>query len=299
MPDISVLQPFQQSSKVFQTMFNAVNQQVALRQNTISDLRNQEFVDTATWGLSYYEKDLGIIADPTLSYDERRTVIRAKMRWPAPTSKQLIQTAFSSYTNGDVDVYISNSTIVIKCIANFGDYLYQAKAVASIDAIIPAHLAFAIELIISNSTGSGYTVSVFPSSNPKQLAIQPNLGTFAAGVLPFLDTDGEMMNATADYAPDQVTGTSSNSEAGHLVSGGAQEYTSTCAVLSASLDAIAEITIGSYRFPLSGTFDSGILPSPINSGSLVSDSIKYEAYSLTGKGSSFVCGGYACGEEVA
>src|SRR3990167_3032853 len=49
--------------------------------NDITDLRNQFFVATATWGLRYWEQMLGLpVQDENIDYDTRRAIILAHLQ---------------------------------------------------------------------------------------------------------------------------------------------------------------------------------------------------------------------------
>ncbi len=141
MPDINRLQPFQRSSGVYQALFNSESGQLDARQNSVDDLANQMEVDTATWGLTYYEKDLGIATDLTQTYDERRSVIRSKMRGVGTVNRALIALVADSYTNGDVEVTFSNGTITVTFVSVVGIPPNIDQCKSAIEAIKPAHLA--------------------------------------------------------------------------------------------------------------------------------------------------------------
>jgi hypothetical protein len=141
MPDINRLQPFQRSSGVYQVLFNAETNQLDERQNNINDLINQMDVSTATWGLTYYEKDLGIVTDLTQTYDERRSVIKSKMRGVGTVNRALIALVADSYTNGNVEVTFANDTITVTFVSVVGIPPNIDQCKAAIDAIKPAHLA--------------------------------------------------------------------------------------------------------------------------------------------------------------
>ncbi|GEO28151.1 hypothetical protein AAC03nite_39360 [Alicyclobacillus acidoterrestris] len=141
MPNINRLQPFQRSSGIYQALFSSESQQTDARQSSIDDLVNQMSVDTATWGLVYYEQDLGIVTDASQSYDERRSVIKSKMRGVGTVNRALIALVADSYTNGDVDVSFANSTITVTFTSVKGIPPNEEQFKAAISEIIPAHLA--------------------------------------------------------------------------------------------------------------------------------------------------------------
>jgi hypothetical protein len=48
----------------------------------IKDLKRQFHIDTATWGLFMWEKELGIETNIHLSIERRREIVKAKLRMP-------------------------------------------------------------------------------------------------------------------------------------------------------------------------------------------------------------------------
>lgn len=141
MPNINRLQTFQRTSGLYQALFNAESTQATDRQTSVTDLAAQMFVDTATWGLTTYESELGITTDLTQTYDERRSVIKSKMRGVGTVNSALITIVANSYTNGDVAVAFANSTITVSFTSVKGIPPNIAACQAAIEAIRPAHLA--------------------------------------------------------------------------------------------------------------------------------------------------------------
>lgn len=110
----------------------------------VRDLQKNLYVNTATWGLEYYEQDLGLVTDKTVSYEERRERIKSKMRGSGTTTKQMIQHTAQAFSGGEVDV-----------IENFNEYSFIVKFVGikgipknlalfkeMLEEIKPAHLSY-------------------------------------------------------------------------------------------------------------------------------------------------------------
>ena len=134
------LQPFQRKSKVYQEIFNAESLQFDSRDAAIADLKQQLSVDSATWALAIYEKELGIPVIPSKPYSERRSVIKSKMRGTGQVDASLIKLVADSYSNGDVEVEFDGKikvtfTSIVGVPSNLQD-LQEA-----IEEIKPAHLA--------------------------------------------------------------------------------------------------------------------------------------------------------------
>lgn len=103
------------------------------------DLRDQFFLDTATWGLAFYEERLGLITDLLIDLDIRRGNIRAKMRGAGSIGSELIKNVVASYTNGMVSVDFDGKIHIIfndiKGIPSNMDDVYRV-----LRDICPSHL---------------------------------------------------------------------------------------------------------------------------------------------------------------
>lgn len=125
----------------------SAGQQVETLWASLSDLAAQFYLETATWGLSRWEKVWEIPVEPAKPLVFRRERIRAKIRGAGTTTKQMLVNLASAFANGEAEVveYPSEQRYVIKFVgvkgvpANIGDLQ------ASIAEISPAHLTFSFE----------------------------------------------------------------------------------------------------------------------------------------------------------
>lgn len=78
-------------------------------QTDAEDLCDQMFVDTATWGLSYWEQLYGITTNTTKTYEQRRTTIKGKMMGKSTTTVEAIRVMVESMVGGTVSVVEHNS----------------------------------------------------------------------------------------------------------------------------------------------------------------------------------------------
>jgi len=111
------------------------------------DIFKQLFIDTATWGLLYWEKDLNITTDISKSELFRREVILAKLRGQGTVTKKLIKNTAETFTNAEVEVIEKNkdSFFIIKFIGIKGIPLNMAGLIEVIENIKPAHLQYKFE----------------------------------------------------------------------------------------------------------------------------------------------------------
>lgn len=108
----------------------------------IKDVLNQCFVDTATWGLKYWEQYLEIPVNESKPVSYRRSVIKAKLRGAGTTTKAKVQETAESFENGDVEVSVvpAENKVRIKFTGIYGTPPNINDFDKAINQIIPAHL---------------------------------------------------------------------------------------------------------------------------------------------------------------
>ena len=108
----------------------------------VEDLKNQFFVDDATWGLDNWEKMLGIPKN-NFDYQTRRENIKAKMRSRGTTTVSVIKNICEAYSNGIVEIIVNYKDYSFEI--NFIGSIGVPKAFAELDKTVndikPCHLA--------------------------------------------------------------------------------------------------------------------------------------------------------------
>lgn len=146
-------------TNTFTTLFNVEQPEIDNLNEAIDDLINQCFVDTATWGLDYWESFLGIATDSSKDINYRRTVIKSKLRGTGTITVSLIENVANSFNNGQVQVVENPSiyTINIKFTSVKGIPPNLDDLKAAITQIMPAHLAITYSFTYNTwSMVSGY-----------------------------------------------------------------------------------------------------------------------------------------------
>lgn len=113
----------------------------------IRDVLDQYFVDTATWGLAIWERICGIATDESKPTEQRRSVIKSKLRGMGTVTVDLITNVAESFTNGEVEATedYANYTVVVRYVSTVGVPDNIADIEAALREIIPAHLAIQYE----------------------------------------------------------------------------------------------------------------------------------------------------------
>ena len=106
----------------------------------IPDIENQFFLDTATWGLNIFEKELALENVSSKTYDDRRSLISAKWRGTGKLTLELIKQTVDAFTNGIVEVTFTG-TINIEFVSEIGKPPNMNDVYKAIEEIKPAHLS--------------------------------------------------------------------------------------------------------------------------------------------------------------
>jgi hypothetical protein len=107
---VRYLPDFLLKDKIIKEVYTELLSQTGRFRGSIEDLKNQLYVDTATWGLDYWEQFLDIRTDLTKTDLDRRSFIKSKLRGYGTVTKNLVQDVAQAYLNGEVEVkeYVKN-----------------------------------------------------------------------------------------------------------------------------------------------------------------------------------------------
>lgn len=144
-PDLMKYLPdYYDESASMKAIQNADALEIGRLNYNIKDLRDQFFTNTATWGLIYMEKEFGLKTNLNLSYEERRTLVKAKKSGQGTTTKAMIKTVAENFSGGEVNVIEDNAnykfTIQFVGVEGIPKNLDAFKAM--IEDIKPAHLDY-------------------------------------------------------------------------------------------------------------------------------------------------------------
>lgn len=138
---------YYKDSKVMKEIQDSISKEFGALTYFVKDLEKQFFIDTATWGLSIYEKELGLKTNMSLSYEERREIIKAKLRGRGTTTKAMIKNTAEAFSGGEVDVieYPEEYYFVVKFIGVKGIPRNMQGFIDMLETIKPAHLAYSFK----------------------------------------------------------------------------------------------------------------------------------------------------------
>lgn len=91
-PDLMAYMPeYYQKSLITKQLLNAQTLEVGRVTVALEDVKNQLYINTATWGLDIWERAYNIPLNLDFSYEDRREVLKAKMRGQGTVTKKMIQ----------------------------------------------------------------------------------------------------------------------------------------------------------------------------------------------------------------
>ncbi|MFV0517823.1 MAG: putative phage tail protein [Aminipila sp.] len=138
---------YYKNSNVFKALLKSFINEINKNNYSISDLENQLFVDTATWGLVIWERELRLSSDLEKSYEERREIVKSKLRGTGTCTIEMIKNTALAYTNAEIEVVEDNPnyTFIIKFVSVKGIPADIEVFKNTIDSIKPAHMVYRIE----------------------------------------------------------------------------------------------------------------------------------------------------------
>lgn len=152
----------------FKAIADANSEEHDRQRLALLDLRDQAFVDTATWGLDDWEKFLDIPTDKSLGYPSRRATIQSKIIKPAVVNENFLTKLVDSYLfdeQGEVLSYPAEYRIEI--IYHGGQVRDYAGLRKSVRMWLPAHLGYKLITITRGELqyhGAGVVQSYFKES---------------------------------------------------------------------------------------------------------------------------------------
>lgn len=149
------------NSNIFNEIFNAHGQVLDKMGLDISDLFLQVLPQTATeWGLTFWEKRVGITTNTSKSIEERRAKILAKLNTKGTTTVEVIRQICKSFvSNVEVIQHNSDYYFEVNLLTTTGfpyalDGLYDSVEIAK-----PAHLGVEYKLISTTESEIYYGLS--------------------------------------------------------------------------------------------------------------------------------------------
>lgn len=144
-PDLlSYITPVLRDIEEFKVINDIISNELSLLSCNIRDIFKQCFIDTATWGLTFWENQYGILIDLSKSYEERREIIKAKKRGQGTVNGKLLKSTAEAFSGGEVQIinHPESYYFIVEFIGIKGIPRNIASFKDMLDTIKPAHLAY-------------------------------------------------------------------------------------------------------------------------------------------------------------
>lgn len=128
------------------SILSSLQNEEVLLSDTLQDVQNQFFVESATWGIEFWEKMLSI-SGVKLDLQARRENVKAKMRSRGASTLTTIKNICEAYSNGEVDIIVdhANYSFVVKFVGTMGIPKAIKELERTMDEIKPCHLKHTYE----------------------------------------------------------------------------------------------------------------------------------------------------------
>lgn len=139
--------PFLAEIRELKAIYETEGYAVGLLEHELSELLDQCFISTATWGLTRWEEVYGLVTNMALSYEQRREILMAKLRGQGTTTAQMIQETAETFSGGEIEVIEDNSNyhFIVRFIGIKGIPRNMNAFISMLEDIKPAHLSYSFE----------------------------------------------------------------------------------------------------------------------------------------------------------
>lgn len=139
--------PFLAELRELSALYETEGYEIGYLEHNLRDLFDQCFITTATWGLVLWESMYGVVTNLSLSYEQRREILMAKLRGHGTTTKRMIEETAATFSGGEVNVIEDNPNhlFVIQFIGIKGIPRNMQAFINMLEDIKPAHLAYRFE----------------------------------------------------------------------------------------------------------------------------------------------------------
>lgn len=141
---LSYVPLYYRTSTIFKAVLNSEGAELDLLRQNIDEVKAQFFIDTATWGLQFWEREFGLSSNPNLSCEERRSRVKGKIRGIGKVGANLIKSVAEAYSNGEVAVSFDGD-VTITFIGTRGVPSALEDLKLQLNEIVPAHLTTRFE----------------------------------------------------------------------------------------------------------------------------------------------------------
>ena len=139
--------PFLAELRELAELYRTEGYEIGYLQHNLRDLFDQAFIVSATWGLVLWERMYGVTTNMSLSYEQRREILMAKLRGQSTTTKQMIRDTAAAFSGGEVQVIEDNPhhRFIVRFVGVKGIPRNMQAFIDMLEDIKPAHLSYSFE----------------------------------------------------------------------------------------------------------------------------------------------------------
>ena len=139
--------PFLAELRELAELYRTEGDEIGYLQHNLRDLFDQAFIVSATWGLVLWERMYGVTTNMSLSYEQRREILMAKLRGQSTTTKQMIRDTAAAFSGGEVQVIEDNPhhRFIVRFVGVKGIPRNMQAFIDMLEDIKPAHLSYSFE----------------------------------------------------------------------------------------------------------------------------------------------------------
>lgn len=290
---LSYLKPGQyDNDKVMLAVYETQGVEIDDLNLTLDEILDQFFIQRATWGLYLYEEQYGLPVDEGQDLETRRSRIMARKRKGRKNGLLRILQAV------EPTLSLAWGRLILPfTLESEADSYDFGPLIVLLERHKPAHLGFSF-CVAPSLPESGYAVYANHYQR-NRIRMELLAGTTRAGRWPWWSTSGLIQREKIGVKSVLVLGAGIYEPSGMLYSGPVRRRVNEGVSVTFTPASNSERVTGESLYFNAGTFRSGERPVVTNNGSRQDFSI-YSDYGVkTGYSSSFPCGVYHCGEEVA
>lgn len=133
---------YYESFRSIRAMMQTEGSEFDTLQTDIETVLDQFFINSATWGLDQWEKELGLAPAQDQPDSERRDRIISRLRGTGTATIRVVKEVAESYDNGAIDVIEDYAiyTVSIRFVDTAGVPPNLNDLKAAVRAVLPAHL---------------------------------------------------------------------------------------------------------------------------------------------------------------
>lgn len=136
-----------ETSRVVQALAQAEGVEIDDLRLTLSEILDQFFVRTATWGIERWERELGLSPALDQPIEERRARVLSRLRGFGTATIRVVKDVAEAYDKGRVEVIEDHAAyaVTIRFVDTTGIPPNLEDLKAAVRAVVPAHLEIRYE----------------------------------------------------------------------------------------------------------------------------------------------------------